>query len=213
MAATGARLSPNIWHEAMAGMSWYSLNWCSIPACLSKTQRPLGCWEKVIRRKRAISNKKKCLCHDPRDAPSYVSRGTKWFTGRASRMDPGNILHYEWLWRECRELLHQRRGAYERFSILAHKDGSIVLYAVYHILHANARTWIGEKIKEWTGASSVPAGFAIFAKDGGNTPREWAERFFNVQRWTTIPEGGHFAALEEPKFLANELMEFFRPFR
>ena len=83
----------------------------------------------------------------------------------------------------------------------------------FDTLHANAFTWIGEKIKEWTGTSSVPAGFALFAKDSGHLPREWAERFFNVQRWTTLPHGGHFAALEEPKALANELIEFFRTLR
>ena len=44
-------------------------------------------------------------------------------------------------------------------------------------------------------------------------PREWAERFFNVQRWTEMPSGGHFAAFEEPERLANDLREFFRPLR
>jgi pimeloyl-ACP methyl ester carboxylesterase len=83
----------------------------------------------------------------------------------------------------------------------------------YEVLHANALTWIGEKVKEWTGSSSVPAGFAMFAKDSGHVPREWAARFFNVQRWTTLPQGGHFAALEEPKVLANELRAFFRTLR
>jgi microsomal epoxide hydrolase len=84
----------------------------------------------------------------------------------------------------------------------------------YHdVLHANALTWIGEKVKEWTGSSSVPAGFAMFAKDTGDIPRDWAARFFNVQRWTTIPRGGHFAALEEPEVLANELRVFFRTLR
>src|SRR5688572_6379048 len=88
---------------------------------------------------------------------------------------------------------------------------SFTLY--FDTLHANAFTWIGEKIKEWTGTSSVPAGFAIFARDNSQLPREWAERFFNVQRWTILPHGGHFTALEEPKALAKELIEFFRTLR
>ncbi|HYJ37138.1 MAG TPA: alpha/beta hydrolase, partial [Chitinophagaceae bacterium] len=88
---------------------------------------------------------------------------------------------------------------------------SFTLY--FDTLHANAFTWIGEKIKEWTGTSSVPAGFALFAKDNSNLPREWAERFFNVQRWTTLPHGGHFTALEEPKALAKDLIEFCRTLR
>jgi pimeloyl-ACP methyl ester carboxylesterase len=83
----------------------------------------------------------------------------------------------------------------------------------WDVLHANALTWIGEKVKEWTGSSDVPAGFAIFAKDNSHIPREWAARFFNVQRWTTLPHGGHFAALEEPKVLANELIAFFKALR
>ena len=82
----------------------------------------------------------------------------------------------------------------------------------FDTIHANAFTWVGEKLKEWLGTSSVPAGFAIFAKNT-QPPREWAERFFNVQRWTTFPRGGHFAALEEPNLLATELIEFFRTLR
>jgi pimeloyl-ACP methyl ester carboxylesterase len=83
----------------------------------------------------------------------------------------------------------------------------------YDIMNAGAITWIGEKIKEWAGSSEVPAGFAMFPKDNSHPPREWAERFFNVQRWTQLERGGHFCALEEPALLANEIRAFFRPLR
>lgn len=43
--------------------------------------------------------------------------------------------------------------------------------------------------------------------------REWAERLFNVQRWTQMPRGGHLAALEEPAALAEDIRTFFRPLR
>ena len=59
----------------------------------------------------------------------------------------------------------------------------------------------------------LPTGFAIFPKDITPAPREFAERFFNVQRWQEMPRGGHFAALEEPGLLVSELREFFRPLR
>jgi hypothetical protein len=42
---------------------------------------------------------------------------------------------------------------------------------------------------------------------------EWAERFFNVQRWTPMASGGHFAAMEEPELLAEDIRAFFRPLR
>ena len=79
--------------------------------------------------------------------------------------------------------------------------------------HAGAGTWIKQGIKQWRGSSDVPAAFAIFPKDLSNPPREWAERFFNVERWTEMPRGGHFAALEEPELLVEDIREFFRPMR
>jgi len=83
----------------------------------------------------------------------------------------------------------------------------------YDVTQAGALTWIGQKLKEWKGSSTVPTGFAMFPKDLSSSPREWAERFFNVQRWTEMDSGGHFAALEEPESLVREIREFFRPFR
>jgi len=79
--------------------------------------------------------------------------------------------------------------------------------------HAGAGTWIKQGIKQWRGSSDVPAAFAMFPKDLSNPPREWAERFFKVARWTEMPRGGHFAALEEPELLVEDIREFFRPMR
>jgi pimeloyl-ACP methyl ester carboxylesterase len=63
----------------------------------------------------------------------------------------------------------------------------------------------------------VPSGFAVFADsyrpDSARPPRELAEHFFNITRWSRMPRGGHFAALEEPQLLAEEIREFFRPLR
>jgi len=56
--------------------------------------------------------------------------------------------------------------------------------------------------------ADVPAAFALFPKDISHAPREYAERFFNVQRWTKMPKGGHFAAMEQPGYLANDIKEF-----
>ncbi|HET8843414.1 MAG TPA: alpha/beta hydrolase, partial [Ktedonobacteraceae bacterium] len=61
----------------------------------------------------------------------------------------------------------------------------------------------------------VPVAFARFPKDlpGVNPPRELAERHLRIERWTQMPRGGHFAALEEPDLLAEDLRAFFRPLR
>ena len=62
----------------------------------------------------------------------------------------------------------------------------------------------------------VPAGFAIFANEfvsAGRPPRELAERTYQVTRWSELPPGGYFPALEEPEMLAGEIRAFFRPLR
>jgi microsomal epoxide hydrolase len=61
--------------------------------------------------------------------------------------------------------------------------------------------------------TEVPAGFAMFPHDLLTPPRSWAERFFNVRHWTEMPSGGHFAAMEEPELLAEDIRAFFRPLR
>jgi pimeloyl-ACP methyl ester carboxylesterase len=61
--------------------------------------------------------------------------------------------------------------------------------------------------------SEVGTAIAIFPKDIIRAPRQWAERWLNVMRWTEMPRGGHFAAMEEPKLLANDIITFFRPLR
>jgi pimeloyl-ACP methyl ester carboxylesterase len=57
----------------------------------------------------------------------------------------------------------------------------------------------------------VPTGMAMFPKDLIPGPREWAERQFNVVRWTQMPRGGHFGEMEEPELLAKDILDFFRP--
>ena len=60
--------------------------------------------------------------------------------------------------------------------------------------------------------SGAPAGIALFPREA-QFPQAWAERSVNVQRFTKMPKGGHFAALEVPDLFVQELREFFRQFR
>jgi pimeloyl-ACP methyl ester carboxylesterase len=55
--------------------------------------------------------------------------------------------------------------------------------------------------------------YARFPGEIINPPREWVERVFNVARWTEMPVGGHFAALEQPRALASDIHEAFSVFR
>jgi pimeloyl-ACP methyl ester carboxylesterase len=81
----------------------------------------------------------------------------------------------------------------------------------YDATNAGALTWVVEMFRKWLGSTSVPTGFASFPRDISPPPREWADRFFNIERWTEMPRGGHFAAMEEPELLAEDIRAFFRP--
>ena len=43
----------------------------------------------------------------------------------------------------------------------------------------------------------------------GKPPCEWAERLYDVRRWTAMPRGGHFAAVEQPERPARGIAAFF----
>jgi microsomal epoxide hydrolase len=61
---------------------------------------------------------------------------------------------------------------------------------------------------------TAPMGYAEFPREILRPPRSVAERTYkDIRRWTTMPRGGHFAAMEQPEALAREIVEFFRPLR
>ncbi len=64
------------------------------------------------------------------------------------------------------------------------------------------------------GGVSVPMGYAAFPREILRPPRSVAEKMYaDIRRWTVMPKGGHFAAMEQPEALAREITEFFRPLR
>jgi pimeloyl-ACP methyl ester carboxylesterase len=61
---------------------------------------------------------------------------------------------------------------------------------------------------------TVPTGYAAFPREIIVPPRSVAERTYtNIQRWTVMKKGGHFAAMEQPAALAAEIQQFFRELR
>jgi pimeloyl-ACP methyl ester carboxylesterase len=94
---------------------------------------------------------------------------------------------------------------------------NIMLYWVTQTIGSSMFNYFAERRSpSLTPADRVerPVGLALFPKDiGGIPPRRFAERTLNVQRWTEMPRGGHFAALEEPELYARDVAEFFRPLR
>ena len=57
---------------------------------------------------------------------------------------------------------------------------------------------------------TVPFGHARFPREIMRPPRDWAARIYDVRHWTEMPRGGHFAAMEQPALLAQDIQKFFR---
>lgn len=90
---------------------------------------------------------------------------------------------------------------------------NVTLYWVTQTIHSSIRIYnenskhpliLGENdfIK-------VPVGFAKFPKELPTPPRSFIEKGFNIQQWTEMPAGGHFAAMEQPNLLAKDIIDFF----
>lgn len=63
------------------------------------------------------------------------------------------------------------------------------------------------------GRVEVPTGIAAFPAEIIRTPRSWCETAYNVTRWTEMPCGGHFAALEQPALFVEDVRAFFADHR
>jgi pimeloyl-ACP methyl ester carboxylesterase len=68
--------------------------------------------------------------------------------------------------------------------------------------------------QERTPHVSVPTGVSLFPHEILQPPREWVERqFADLRLWREHDRGGHFAAMEQPDLLVDDVREFFRPLR
>ena len=94
---------------------------------------------------------------------------------------------------------------------------TITIYWVTQTINSSTRLYYETRNHPWKmeqgGRIQVPRAMAAFPHEITPPPREWGERSFNVRRWTDMPRGGHFAALEEPDLLVEDLWAFFRTLR
>src|SRR5215472_12482726 len=78
--------------------------------------------------------------------------------------------------------------------------------------YSDNRRWQGEPRLGPEQRAEVPTAVAVFPHmlvPEGEPPREWAERLYQIRRWTVMPRGGHFAPCEEPELVARDIAAFF----
>jgi microsomal epoxide hydrolase len=100
-------------------------------------------------------------------------------------------------------------SVYTKDELLA----NITLYWVTKTINSSTRlyyeTMKSGRIGVTQGRVEVPTALAIFPKEIYKPPRSWAEKGYNVQQYTVFEKGGHFAAMEQPEALVDDVRRFF----
>jgi pimeloyl-ACP methyl ester carboxylesterase len=91
---------------------------------------------------------------------------------------------------------------------------NIMIYWVTETINSSTRLYYEARHHPWRlkpgTRIEAPTAIAIFPGELVRPPRHWAERVYDVKRWTVMPRGGHFAAMEEPALLAADIRAAFR---
>ena len=97
---------------------------------------------------------------------------------------------------------------------------TLMIYWTTQTITASMRDYFDNR---WHGVAlgpddfvAVPTAVAVFPNQfvpEGEPPREWAERLYEVRRWTPMPRGGHFAPAEVPELVARDIAAFFGSIR
>ena len=117
----------------------------------------------------------------------------------------------------------------EKFKVWTDNDGSpetavnrdrmlanIALYWFTGCIGASFHPYYARMHGAWPipGTVDVPMGYCQFPKEILRPPQSLAARTYtDIRRWSVMPKGGHFAAMEQPEVLAREIQAFFRPLR
>jgi microsomal epoxide hydrolase len=95
---------------------------------------------------------------------------------------------------------------------------NVMLYWVTGAINSSFWPYWARRHEPWPLSEQTPVraptAYASFPKEILHPPRAWVESVYpNLRRWSMMPAGGHFAALEEPEALAADIRAFFREFR
>jgi pimeloyl-ACP methyl ester carboxylesterase len=114
------------------------------------------------------------------------------------------ILEKFWAWTDC-------DGHPENILSKDELLDNVMLYWVTATAGSSARLyWESFGPRRATRTVRVPTGVAVFPKEIVTPVRRWMEsNFTNIQHWSEMPRGGHFAAFEQPELFVRDVRAFF----
>ncbi|SDG60823.1 epoxide hydrolase family protein [Pseudonocardia oroxyli] len=117
------------------------------------------------------------------------------------------IIEKFWDWTDC---AGHPENVISRDRLL----DNVMLYWLPGTAASSARLYWESFRRRRLDTVEVPTGVTIFPHEMTRLPRHWLERrFTDLRHYSTPVAGGHFAALEQPETLVDELRAFFRPLR
>jgi pimeloyl-ACP methyl ester carboxylesterase len=93
---------------------------------------------------------------------------------------------------------------------------SAMIYWSTNSYHTSARYYYEGRRHSWRPSHNrspvveAPTAIAVFPAELTFAPRQSAGRYYDLRRWSVMPSGGHFAAMEEPALLVDDIRGFFR---
>ncbi|WP_158070226.1 alpha/beta fold hydrolase [Amycolatopsis regifaucium] len=88
-----------------------------------------------------------------------------------------------------------------------------MLYWLTNTAGSSARVYREERVLTALDPSTVPMGVAQFPHDARAVRRLAEREYSNIVSWTEFDRGGHFAAMEQPDLLVDDIRAFFRAIR
>jgi pimeloyl-ACP methyl ester carboxylesterase len=118
------------------------------------------------------------------------------------------ILEKFWAWTDCDG---DPQNILNRDELL----DNVMLYWVTETAASSARLyWESFGRARQHAKVTVPTGVAVFPREIVPPVRRWMEEAYpNIQHWSEMPKGGHFAAFEQPELFVDEVRSFFRKLR
>ena len=117
------------------------------------------------------------------------------------------ILEKFWAWTDC-------NGNPENILTRDELLDNVMLYWVTGTAASSARLYWESFGRARKHAVTVPTGVAVFPKEIVPPVRRWMEPSYpNIQHWSEMPKGGHFAAFEQPDLFVEEVRRYFRKLR
>ena len=119
------------------------------------------------------------------------------------------IIEKFWSWTDC-------NGHPENVLTRDELLDNVMFYWLSNSGASSARLYWESFRKSFSGLTAIklPTGCSLYPKELSRPPRSWVERRYEkLMYWNELPQGGHFAAFEQPELFVREMRDCFRSLR